>query len=259
MLAQNNVFESRKRSHGGSSMGLTRGRLAAFVLVTLFFMGCAGIDQEGSLQQAGAHYKIGIAYMNEGKIQQAFVEFQKSYELNPRDKENLNAIGIIYLLHFDDIPKAIDHFQRAVRMDPLFSEAYNNIGFAYDRLGQFEAAIPYYQKALSNLLYPTADKAYINLGNAYYRLGKYELALTAYREAIKRAPGLSLPYYRMSLCFNAMGRYGDASAAITTAIVLDPYYKGDKDIAFDDMNRKKLKAGGYDEKDIRDYIEILKY
>lgn len=230
---------------------------AAFIAVALF--GCASMNQESSLQQAGAHFKIGVAYMNEGKIQQAFVEFQKAYEQNPKDKEVLNAIGIVYLLHFDDIGKAIEYFEKAARVDPLYSEAYNNIGYSYERLGQYEKAITYYQKALANLLYPTADKAFINMGNAYYRMGRYDQAITAYKEAAKRMPGLSLPYFRLSLCYNALGRYGEASAAITNGINLDLFYRGDKEKALDDLSQKRLRATGLDEKDISDYIEILKY
>jgi hypothetical protein len=56
-----------------------------------------------------------------------------------------------------------------------------------------------------------------------------------------------------------MGRYGDASTAMTYAIKLDPTYKGDKEKALEDFSIMKLKAIGYEEKDFRDYIEIIKY
>ena len=226
----------------------------------LFVIACATTHQTANnIQEATAHYKIGISYLNEAKAQQAFVEFQKAYELNPNDREVLNAIGFIYLMRFDETAKAIDFFEKATKADPNYSDAYNNLGFSYEKLGQFEKAIPFYKKALSNLLHSTPEQAYRNMGNSYYRLGKYEDALYAYKEAIKRAPDLSVSYLRMALCFNAMGRYGEASTAMTHAIKLDPVYKGDKEKALDDLTIMKLKATGYEEKDLRDYIEILKY
>ena len=97
------------------------------------------------------------------------------------------------------------------------------------------------------------------MGNAYYRLGRYEEALYVYKEAIMRAPNLSLPYFRMALCYNKMGRYGDASLSMTQAVQLDPYYKGDREKAVENFNNKKLKASGYEEKDINGYLEILHY
>ncbi len=203
------------------------------VLSLLFVIACATPQSKEAVQRAGAHYKMGVAYLKEEKVQQAFVELQQAYQLNPDDKEVLNGIGIIYLLYFDETAKAIDFFEKATKVDPNYSDAYNNLGFAYEKLGRFDAAIPFYKKAVSNLTYSTPEKAYIGLGNAYYRLGKYEDALYSYKEAIKRAPNLGLPYMRMALCYNAMGRYGEASSAMTYAITLDPAYKGDREKALE--------------------------
>ena len=225
----------------------------------LSVIACATTATHDAAQEAGAHYKIGIAYLNEAKAQQAFVEFQKSYELNPHNKEVLNAIGYVYLMHFDETAKAISFFEKAAAEDPNYSDAYNNLGFAYEKLGRFDTAISYYKKAVSNLLYPTPEKSYISMGNSYYRLGKYEDALYSFKEAAKRAPELNLPYMRMALCYNAMGRYGEASTALTHAIKLHPVYKGDKEKALEDFATLRLKATGYEEKDLSDYIEIIKY
>ena len=234
--------------------------LKVLILVSLFCaVACATVTHNEDIQKAGAHYKIGVAYLNENKVQQAFVEFQKAYEFNPNDKEVLNAIGTIYLLHYDETAQAIDFFARATAIDPGYSEAYNNLGFSYERLGRFNEAIPFYKKAVSNLLYTTPDKAYIGMGNAYYRLGKFEDAINSYKEAAKRNPNLSLTYLRIALCYNAMGRYGDASSAMSYALTLDPFYKGDREKALEDFTIRKLKATGYEEKDIQDYMEIIKY
>jgi len=214
---------------------------------------------EANLQKASAHYKIGVAYLNDNKAQLAFVEFQKAYELNPKDKEVLNAIGIIYLSYFDETAKAVDFFEKAVEIDPNFSEAYNNLGYAHEKLGHFDTAISFYKKALSNLLYATPEKAYISMGTSYYRLGKYEDAIHSYKEAIKRAPNLTLPYLKLALCYNALGRYGDASTAMTYALTIHPVYKGDRVKALEDFTIMKLKATGFEEKEIQDYIEIIKY
>ncbi|MBZ5599841.1 MAG: tetratricopeptide repeat protein [Acidobacteriia bacterium] len=155
----------------------------------LFVIACATTKHSGDkIQTAEAHYKIGVSYLNDAKAQQAFVEFQRAYELNPNNREVLNAIGFIYLVHFDDTAKAIDFFEKATKADPNYSDAYNNLGVAYEKLGQFDKAIPFYKKAVSNLLYSTPEQAYRNMGNSYYRLGRYENALNSYKEALRRAP-----------------------------------------------------------------------
>lgn len=238
---------------------MTKLLVAVCLLAMLALPSCAAVDTESAAQAAVAHYKIGVAYLGENKIQQAFLEFQRAHELNPRNKEVLNAIGIVYLQHFDETAKAIEHFEKAVRVAPDYSDAYNNLGVAQEKLGNFEAAISHYRKALSNLLYSTPEKAYINMGNSYYRLRRYESAIGSYKEAIKRAPGLAQPYFGLALCYNGMARYGEASTAITHAIKLDPVYRGDREKAAEDLAVRRLSATGYERQDLTDYLEILKY
>jgi tetratricopeptide (TPR) repeat protein len=224
-----------------------------------FICSCATIETESNVQNASAHYRIGVGYLSENKVQQAFVEFQRAYELNPNNKEVLNAIGIIYLLYYDETEKSVDFFQRAIKVDPDYAEAYNNLGYAHEKLGKFDAAVPFYKKAVSNLIYATPEKAFVNMGRTYYRMGRYDDAVTAYKEAIKRAPNLDLSYMGLALCYNATGKYGDASAALSRAISLNPVYMGDAKLAAEDFNARRIIASGYEQKDLSDYLEILKY
>lgn len=237
--------------------GLKRFGFIALVYALSLIVSCATTEKREV--KATAYYKIGVAYLNENKIQQAFVEFHKAYELDPNNKQVLYAIGYIYLERFDEPQKSIEYFSKAVQVDPDYSDAYNNMGYAYYKSGDFERAITFYKKALANPVYPTADRAYINLGNSYYRLRKYEDAMIAFKESLKRDPNFFLPYMRLALCYNALGKYGDAATAITQGITLDQAYKGDKEKAIEDYTLKKINAIGYDEQDMRDYIEILKY
>lgn len=230
--------------------------LISFLII--FLCSCATMTEK-DIQMASAHYQLGVSYLHDNNIQPAFVEFQKALELNPHDKEIHNAIGIIYLLKFEDYPKAIHHFQEALKIDDTFSEASNNLGLAYEKMGKFSEAIESYKKAISNPLYRNAAKALTNLGRVYYRLNKYDDAIDAYKEAIKRFSDFHLPYYGLALCYNAKGIYGDAATAISYAITLDPRYKGDRDKAVEDLKEKKLSVRGEEEKDIVDYLEILKY
>lgn len=234
--------------------GLIRSKIFLLVIIICLSAACATADRTN---KAEAYHKLGIAYLNENKVQQAFVEFHKAYELDPHNKEILFAIGTVYLLHLDETDKAIEYFEKAVKEDPLYSEAFNSLGYGFEKKGDFEKAISFYRKALSNPLYPTAEKAYINIGNSYYRLGNFDAALQSYKEAIKRSPGLSLAYWKLALCLNAMGRYGDASTAVSEAVKLE--YGGDREKAIEDLSLRKLKAKGREERDIQDSLEILKY
>ncbi|GBE36468.1 lipoprotein NlpI [bacterium BMS3Bbin07] len=228
--------------------------------VTLFFLiSCATPSRQARQNEAEAHFKLAISHLERGQMQAAFVELQKSIELAPRNKRAHNALGIVYR-YFENTKKAEEAFRTAISIDPQYSEAYNNLGVVYMKTRQWDKAIEAFRKALDNLQYHTPETAFTNLGKVYYRKGEFAKSIRAYKKAIKRAPDYNAPYYGLALCYNALARYGDASEALTEAIKLDSFFKGDREKAKQELIRQKLKAVDMDEE--QDYInllEILRY
>ncbi|HXX80082.1 MAG TPA: tetratricopeptide repeat protein [Thermodesulfovibrionales bacterium] len=235
-------------------------KMAVFSFLIMFLTAsCASTPKEDTLQKARAHYQLGVSYLNDNSVQPAFVEFQKALELNPGDKETLNAIGVIYLLKLEDYAKAIEFLQKALKVDKNYSEAWNNLGVAYEKTGKYDEAIEAYKAALLNTFYRNPEKALNNLGRVYYRMKRYDEAIDAYKEAAKRASDFALPYYGIALCYNASGRYGNAATALRKALELDPAYRGDKERAIRDLKERKVLLRAEEEKDMDDLLEIMNY
>jgi type IV pilus biogenesis/stability protein PilW len=234
--------------------------MKGFILVCFMLSVCSCASVTGdSVKNANYHYQMGISYLNDNNIQPAYVEFQKALELNPRDKEVHQALGVLYLTKLEDYPKAVKHFQEALDIDKNFSEAATNLGNAYAQMGEFDKAIRSYRTAVSNPQYKNAAMALNNMGMVYYRLSRPDDALSAFKEALRRYSDFPAPYYGLALCYNAKGQYGDAALALTRAISLDPLYRGDKEKAMAGFRERKLTASGEEEKDISDFLEILRY
>jgi len=231
---------------------------ALTVLFICILCSCSSVSEKDT-QQANAHYQLGVSYLNDNNIQPAFVELQKALELNPRDKEVHNAIGVIYLVNLEEYSKAIRHFQEALKIDKNYPEAANNLGNAYANVGDFVKAIESFRLALSNPQYKNAAMAFNNLGMVYYRLSRYEEAADAFKDSMKRYSDFPLPYYGLALTYNAKGQYGDAAFALARAVELDSAYKGNKEKAIEDFKDKKLRAKGDQEKDMADYLDIMNY
>ncbi|MBF0344212.1 MAG: tetratricopeptide repeat protein [Nitrospirae bacterium] len=229
--------------------------LFGVALLLIVLSACATANKEKQLK---AHYNIGVAKLNENDIQGAYVEFKRALELNPRDKESLNALGIVYL-QLDDYDHAKQSLLKALEVDPKYSEAYNNLGLIYVRINQWEESVNAFENAIRNPFYSAPDKAYNNLGYSLYRLGRYEKAISAFNESIKRNESNQLPYYGLALAHNAIGHYGDASVFLMDAIKYDPNYNGNVKKAQDDFNRKRHRGNKQDEKDYTDFLEILNY
>lgn len=227
-------------------------------LLFLVVDGCSTAPSRSEQKEADFHYKMGVASLTEGNLQGAFVEFQKSLQLNSGNKDALVSLGYIHL-QFEEFEKAKTLFQKAVSIDPNFSDAYTYLGITYIKMRLWQEAVEPLKKALSNVLYKNPDKAFYYLGIAYYRLGRYDEAADAFKDSIKRSPSTPEAYYGLSLTYNKAGRYGDAAAIIGQAMELDPAFSGDKTKFINEMKQKLLTGKGEDEADARDYLEIMKY
>lgn len=229
-----------------------------FLLLSLVLGGCATAPSEDEQKESDYNYKMGVAFLSEGKLQEASARLQKALQLDPVNKDALLRLGLIHL-QFEEFEKAKSLFMRAVSIDPLFSDAQTYLGIAYIKMRRWQEAVEPLKRALSNVLYQAPDKAYYYLGIAYYRLGQFDDAIDAFKDSIKRAPSTPYAYYSLSLAYNKTGRYGDAAAVIEQAIEIDPAFDGNKSKFISEIKRKLLTTKGEDETDARDFLEIMQY
>jgi Flp pilus assembly protein TadD len=87
-----------------------------------------------------------------------------------------------------DQSNALDHFQKAVKLDPEFADAFNGIGVTYAALGQLQQAADQFQKAID--LVPDHPAAAANLSIMLCKLEHYREAGAMARRALKLDPGL---------------------------------------------------------------------
>lgn len=230
-----------------------------FFLMCLFFLyACSVGVSEDTAAIAQAHYKMGVSYLSEDKLQFAFVEFQKAIKLDPMQKDFQNAMGIVFL-KLNYIDKAETAFLKATILDTEYSEGHNNLCFLYYSEKQWETAAKSCRRALENLFYRTPEKAYYNLGRTYYRLGKHEEAIASFEDALKRHPGISLVYYGLALAQKAQGDFGKAAEAMENGLLNDTRFDADPDKAEVVFLRAMEKAVGEERKDFEDMVEILRY
>ena len=96
-----------------------------------------------------------------------------------------NKIGIAFhqLLLLDLAKK---NYERAIKLDPKYPEAINNLGTIYYAQKSYRRSISYYKRAL-RCSSPTAS-IYANLGAAYFARKNYKVASEYYEQALKLDP-----------------------------------------------------------------------
>ncbi len=106
----------------------------------------------------------------------------EEYKLAPQDSAvTWNKIGIAYhqMLQIDSARK---YYEKAIRMDPKYSEAINNLGTIYYFRKNYRKATSLYHRALK--IAPNSASIYSNLGTALFARKKYQEADVAYQTAL---------------------------------------------------------------------------
>jgi tetratricopeptide (TPR) repeat protein len=145
---------------------------------------------------------------------------------------------------------AILDYDKAIQIDPNYKIAYSNRGLAKNNLGQYEAAILDFDKAIQ--IDPNFKNAYNNRGFAKNNLGQYEAAILDFDKAIQIDPNFKNAYNNRGFAKKNLGQYEAAILDYDKAIQIDPNFKE----AYYNRGSAKDKLGQY-EAAILDYDKAI--
>ena len=77
---------------------------------------------------AEAHYNLGNALLQKGKVDEAIAHFQRALQIKPDYAEAHYNLGNA-LLQKGNVDEAIAHFQKALQIKPDYAEAQNNLAW----------------------------------------------------------------------------------------------------------------------------------
>ena len=92
---------------------------------------------------------------------------------------NKTGIAFHQMLALDAARK---HYERALKLNPSYAEAINNLGTVYYARKNYRRSVSYYNRALK--LTPNSASIMSNLGTAQFARKKYKEALDAYQQAL---------------------------------------------------------------------------
>jgi tetratricopeptide (TPR) repeat protein len=111
--------------------------------------------------------------------------------------ENENSVSkkrealVQYDLGIDESKKenyeeAIKYYKKAIKIDPNFAFAYDNIGISYRKLGNYKEAINYYEKSLK--IDPNGITPLQNIAVAYQYTKEYDKSIKTYKKLAEIDP-----------------------------------------------------------------------
>jgi tetratricopeptide (TPR) repeat protein len=115
--------------------------------------------------------------------------------------------------------EAINFYEGALKLDPCFADALNNLGSVYFHERNFSEALDQYSKAIS--CNPGFIPAYINRANTYYELNELYSALKDLDHVESEKPDTVALHFSRGLVFTRLKNYQKAKASFKRAMQLD--------------------------------------
>ena len=178
----------------------------------------------------------------------AYTQFYRGFTCHGRGDE-----AVIAKQKQREYEKSIEHYTRAIELNPGLTSAYHNRGHVYYKTGEIEYAIADYTKAIDlEPNNPNIVQAYHNRGHVYCRRGEVEYAIADYTKVIDLNPNYVNAYAARGLIYGVSGDYEHAIVDCNRAIELDP----NNSIAYDVRGLVYKYTGKY-ECAIADYTKAI--
>jgi type IV pilus assembly protein PilF len=121
------------------------------------------------------HLQIGTAHLQKGNYPIALKNLLAAEQLDPDNIYIQNNLALAYFVR-NKFLEAETHFRKALKIDPAYSEARNNLGRTLIEANRHDEAIKELTKVVEDLTYENPEKAYANLGLANFRIQRYQEA-----------------------------------------------------------------------------------
>lgn len=162
----------------------------------------------------------GISYANQKAFDKAIISFKKALKFS-NNPHSYYFLGLASQMsgRAEDAQK---YYSSAIKANPNFSMAHNNLGVIYLDKKDFPNAISHLSLSISSD--PNNAFAYVNLGNAYKSVGKIDEAKNNWNSAISLNPNIPEPYNNLGLIHHSQGEFDKALEFLKKSIEIDPNY-----------------------------------
>jgi len=148
------------------------------------------LQTNATLNEAEKQIKTAFKYLIDGQDEKVVEHLQNAIDQYPSDP---NVYKILYIIQFQflkDMEGTIETIQRAIKAQPDFALAYNQLGYAFMDLEDFDKA----EEALNTYikLAPTLANPYDSKGDFYMHTEQFEKAYESYMKAFEIDSGFTV-------------------------------------------------------------------
>ena len=174
---------------------------------------------EGDIEMA--HYNLGHAFAEQGKMDEAIKQFNLALQAKPDDARAHNNLGLA-LAEQGKMDEAIGHYNLAIQSQPDMASAHYNLAQALAGQGKIDEAVRHYNLAIQ--ANPNDAVSHNNLGSILAGQGKMDEAVRHYSLALQARPDYSGARFNLGLTLAKQGKTNEAIAQLRQTLQIDPGY-----------------------------------
>lgn len=173
---------------------------------------------EAKPNYARLHNRLGNGLLKAGKMNEAIAEFKRALKEEPAHAGAHNNLGVAYERLGQ--PAAESHFLQAMELEPDFAHAHYNFARLKRKQGHIGEALAACQKVLE--LDPNHDGALNILGVELGKLKKFPEAESYLQRAVMNGPDNSEYHNNLGVLYAAQGKLHSAVEEFEAALRADP-------------------------------------
>lgn len=242
-------------------------------LLVLLLIGCRTTSEKDA-KSANLYLQLANNQLQKGYPSQALATLLNAEKIDPRSVEIQNHLGMTYFA-LKQNKLAIQHFRKALDLDPKFTEGHNNLARLLIETGKYKEARSHLNFVFEDFTFSQQSTALTNMAFLNIREKNYKASLPYLQKAIRLDKTNCLTYHLYGLAqyelkdFRSALQSFDAALPLCRAAQFDEahyyaalaYYKsGDKNRGIGLMNETILlyPDGNYQEK-AKAALESMKY
>ena len=166
---------------------------------------------------APVYITLGFIYSRTGKYEAAVKELERALKIEPLNSDAHRLIADAYI-KLNKLSYAEETYRKAIELKPGYWDNYYRLGLFYLRTGSLDKAEKYLQKAVE--LSPLNYRLYRDLGTAYFLMERFQKAISAYSRSIDIEPN-SASYSNLGVLYSDQKDYRKASKNFEKALELN--------------------------------------
>ncbi len=169
-----------------------------------------------------AYAALGRLYARDPE--KVIAQYRAMIDAAPNNPGPHTLLGMAYEAEqrYDD---AILEYERALKLEPRFAPAANNLAWLYAERGtNIDVALNLAQTAMEQL--PNDPGVADTLGWLYYKKGAYLKAIALLRESADKLPDNATVHYHLGMALYKNSDAPAAKQALKRALALDPHFPG---------------------------------